>query len=81
MEAPYTYDNEGKMVSVSYPGDSQTSEAGRKYTDKFDSLARQNKLIDDQPTPVDCVKKERRRNCDRSEESAKSATAKQRACS
>ncbi|MFN8009261.1 MAG: RHS repeat-associated core domain-containing protein, partial [Terriglobia bacterium] len=56
MEAVYTYDNEGKMVSVTYPGDADTSLVGRKYTYTFDSMARPNKLTDDQTTPVDWAK-------------------------
>ena len=56
MEAVYTYDNEGKMVSVTYPGDSDTSLVGTKYTYTFDSLGRPNKLTDNQQSPVDWAK-------------------------
>ena len=42
MEAVYTYDNEGKMVSVTYPGYSDTLLVGTKYTYTFDSLAQTN---------------------------------------
>jgi RHS repeat-associated protein len=55
-EAVYTYDTEGKMTSVTYPGDTNGSGAGRKYTYTFDSMGRPNKLTDDQPTPVDWAK-------------------------
>jgi len=56
MEAVYTYDNEGKMTSVKYPGDNNGSGPGRKYTYTFDTMGRANKLTDDQATPVDWAK-------------------------
>jgi hypothetical protein len=53
MEAVYAYNNEGQTVSVTYPGDTQTSGPWRTYTYSFDSLKRPNKLTDNQATPLD----------------------------
>lgn len=56
MEAVYTYNNVGQMVSVKYPGDTQTSGPWRTYTYAFDTMGRPNRLTDNQATPLDWVK-------------------------
>jgi RHS repeat-associated protein len=56
MEAVYTYNNAGQMVSVKYPADTHTSGPWRTYTYSFDTMGRPNKLTDNQATPLDWVK-------------------------
>ena len=50
LEAGYTYDNEGKMVSVAYPN------SGPTFTYTYDSMGRPIKLTDNQAEPVDWAK-------------------------
>ncbi len=50
LTADYTWDNEGKMVSVEYPS------YGPTFTYTYDSMGRPVKLTDDQTNPVDWVK-------------------------
>ncbi len=50
LTANYTYDNEGKMVSVEYPSNGPTF----SYT--YDAMGRPVTLTDDQTTPVEWVK-------------------------
>jgi RHS repeat-associated protein len=44
LDTTYTYDNEGKMISVSYP--TTASGAGPVYTNSFDSMSRLTGLTD-----------------------------------
>jgi RHS repeat-associated protein len=44
LDSTYTYDNEGKMTSVSYPA--TTAGAGPLYTNSFDSMSRLSGLTD-----------------------------------
>jgi len=50
LQANYTYNNEGQLVSTQYPS------GGPTFTYSFDSLGRPIKLTDNQATPVDWVK-------------------------
>ena len=54
LEASYTYDGEGKMLSMKYPDawnqDNQLV-TGATYTYSFDSMGRPNKLVDNKGTP------------------------------
>jgi hypothetical protein len=50
LDAVYTYDNEGKLVSTQYPN------SGPTLTYTFDAMSRPIKLTDNQPTPVDWAK-------------------------
>jgi len=64
LEAGYTYNNEGHMVSSTYPSAYKLNPAngnwvwtpGAIYTYAFDSMGRPNKLTDNQPSPLDWTK-------------------------
>ncbi len=53
LTANYTWDNEGKMISVEYP---YPLVARPKFTYTYDAMGRPVKLTDDQTNPVDWVK-------------------------
>jgi len=64
LDASYTYDNEGQMVSSTYPSAYKLNPVsgtwvwtpGATYTYAFDSMGRPNKLTDNQPSPLDWTK-------------------------